>query len=155
MSASPELYRKMGLKFTRIFVSSQVSTPEVKLWRAVVVNAIEDCTNLHSDRKNSLQKIYAHNWITSRFKDFDEVCYWGQLDPDDILECYIAALKNKKIIFNERQIKWYPYDKLYKKMLYSEPAIRKLLRKKLDKMRFVIKNTPTIFCSTIFVSAFS
>ena len=155
MSASPELYRKMGLKFTRIFVSSQVYTPEVKLWRAVVVNAIEDCTNLHSDRKNSLQKIYAHNWITSRSKDFDEVCYWGQLDPDDILECYIAALKNKKIIFNERQIKWYPYDKLYKKMLYSEPAIRKLLRKKLDKMRFVIKNTPTIFCSTIFVSAFS
>ena len=57
MSASPELYRKMGVKFTRIFVSSQVSTPEVKLWRAVVVNAIEDCTNLHSDRKNSLQKI--------------------------------------------------------------------------------------------------
>ena len=155
MSASPELYRKMGLKFTRIFVSSQVFTPEVKLWRAVVVNAIEDCTNLHSDRKNSLQKIYAHNWITSRCKDFDEVCYWGQLDPDDIEECYTTALKNKKIIFNERQVKWYSYDKLYKQMIYSEPAIRKLLRKKLDKMRFVIKNTPTIFCSTIFVSAFS
>ena len=155
MSASPELYRKMGLKFTRIFVSSQIFTPEVKLCRAVVVNAIEDCTNAHSDRKNSLQKIYAHNWITSRCKDFDEVCYWGQLDPDDIHQCYVTALNNKKIIFNERQVKWYPYDKLYKKMINAEPPVRKLIRKKLDQMRVGIKSTPTIFCSTIFVSAFS
>ena len=144
MNCSPVLYRKMGLKFTRIFVSSRAFTPEVKLWRAVVINALEDCTNIHSDRKSSLQKIYAHNWITSR-------C----IDPDDIFQCYITALNHKKIDFNERQVKWYPYDKLYKQMLDTEPPLRKFMRKKLDKMRFMIKSTPPISCSTIFVSAFS
>ena len=71
MAASPQLYRIMGLKFTRIFVSSDDFFPEEKLWRAVVINALEDCSNLNSDRKSSLQKIDAHNWIAGMSRDFN------------------------------------------------------------------------------------
>ena len=155
MQASPQLFRTMGLKFTRIFLSSEKFDPEVKLWRAVVVNAIEDTNNPHSDRKNSLQKINAHNWITGKTKDFEKVCYWGKLDPDDVYDCYVNAIKLKKIYFNERQVQWHPYDKLYRKMSDCDPVSKKRIRKKLFEMRATINETSTAVCSTIFVSAFS
>jgi len=155
MAASPQLYRIMGLKFTRIFVSSDDFFPEEKLWRAVVINALEDCSNLNSDRKSSLQKIDAHNWIAGMSRDFNEVCAWGRLDPEDVKECYVKALQTNKIFFNERQVMWWPYHKLYKKMLISEPNTKKIIRRELDSLRKRIKTTEAISCSTVFVSAFS
>lgn len=155
MGASPQLYRIMGLKFTRIFVSSEDLYPEEKLWRAVVINALEDCSNLNSDRKSSLQKINAHNWVTSNSKDFNDVCNWGRIDPEDVQQCYIRAVKQKKIYFNVRQVMWWPYDKLYKKMLVAEPNSKRLIRKKLDELRDTINFTEDVSCSTVFVSVFS
>ena len=63
MNPSPILLRKMGVKFARSILSCENLQPEAKLWRSVVVNAVEDCLIDHSDRKSSLLKIYSHNWI--------------------------------------------------------------------------------------------
>lgn len=154
MNPSPLLMRKMGLRFARGILSFDKLESEEKLWRSVVINAIEDCMIDHSDRKPSLIKIEAHNWIVSRTKDFDLVCTWGKLDPDDIEECYIKALRNLHMRFTLRQLKWFDYDKIYKKMLASSPPKKKKLRKDLNDLREVVKNTPTTYISTIFVSAF-
>ena len=70
MNPSPLLMRKMGLRFARSILSFDKLESEEKLWRSVVINAIEDCMIDHSDRKPSLIKIEAHNWILSRTKDF-------------------------------------------------------------------------------------
>ena len=154
MNPSPQLMRVMGLRFARSILSQDKLEAEEKLWRSVVVNAIEDCMIDHSDRKPSLIKIEAHNWIVSRTKDFDQVCAWGRLDADDIEECYVKALQNCNMRFTHRQIKWFAYDKIYKQMLISPPSVKKKLRKNLNNFREEVHNTPTTYVSTIFVSAF-
>lgn len=155
MGSSPFVFRIMGMKFTRIFSSSEKLEPEQRLWRAVVLNALEDCMNTGSDRKTSLQKIRAHNWVLNKDEDFETVCYWASVEPDDINETYKGALFKKNIRFTSRQVMWFDYDKLYQKMLASEQPIEKRkFRKKVDLMRAKINTTPIAFVSTVFVSAF-
>jgi uncharacterized protein (DUF433 family) len=154
MLTSPHLMRTMGLKFARSILDAEKLDAEQKLWRAVVVNALEDSMIIQSDRKASLLKIFAHNWILQGSKDFEVVCAWGNLDPDDIQECYVCALKNHELKFTHRQIMWFDYDKLYKKMLKADVKYKKQLRRDLTVFRNKVKDTPTTFLSTIFVSAF-
>jgi len=154
MLTSPHLIKTMGLKFARSILNGEKLDAEQKLWRAVVVNALEDCMIIQSDRKASLLKIFAHNWILQRSKDFDLVCAWGALDPDDIHECYLYALKNQEFQFTHRQIMWFDYNKLYKKMLSADAKDKKQLRRNLTIFREKVKSTPATFLSTIFVSAF-
>ena len=154
MNPSPFLLKKMGLKFARSILPSPDLISEERLWRSVVVNAIEDCLIEHNDRKSSLLKIYSHNWILLRSKDFNVVCGWGRLDPDDIEECYIAAVKNKAITFSKRQILWFDYDKLYQKMLKADVVEKKEMRRQINSMRDVVKQAPIDLLSTVFVSAF-
>lgn len=154
MNPSPVLLKKMGLRFARSVLSTKDLDPEQKLWRAVVINAIEDCMIEHNERKPSLIKIQAHNWIILRKHDFNVVCGWGRLDPDDIEECYIKALRKLEMRFTHRQVEWFKYDKLYKMMLGAPVPDKKKLRKRLDKFRMHVKSTPITFLSTAFVSAF-
>ncbi|MAZ72429.1 MAG: hypothetical protein CMC70_04710 [Flavobacteriaceae bacterium] len=154
MNVSSVLLKTMGLKFARTLANDEKLEPEEKLWRSVVVNALEDTMLLHSDRKASLDKISAHNWILKRKKDFDLVCYYGQLDPDDIMESYIKALRLQNIRFTERQVMWHVYNKVYISMENLSKDEKKIIRKRLDSIRKTVYATSTEFTSTIFVSAF-
>ena len=69
MVASPYLLHKIGLKFARSILDKNLN-PEQKLWREVVINAFDETLILQSDRKSSLIKISAHNWIIGGDKDF-------------------------------------------------------------------------------------
>tara|TARA_X000001382_G_scaffold125763_1_gene111613 strand:- start:1597 stop:2064 length:468 start_codon:yes stop_codon:yes gene_type:complete len=152
MSTSPHLLQVMGLKFARSILDKEIDG-EQKLWRAVVVNAFDDTLIELSDRKMSLFKISAHNWIIGHSKEFQLVCYWGKLDPDDMKECYVKALKNHNVKFNQRQLMWKKYDNLYKMMLSAEDKFdRKIKRKKVDDFRKEVQNTPTTYVSTVVVS---
>jgi tRNA A37 N6-isopentenylltransferase MiaA len=66
----------------------------------------------------------------------------------------VKALQNCNMRFTHRQIKWFAYDKIYKKMLISPPPMKKRLRKSLNDFREKVQKTPTTYVSTIFVSAF-
>ena len=105
MSSSPYLYKLMGLSFTRSVIDKRLN-PEHKLWRAVVINAFDDTMITLSDRKSSVQKIEAHNWIVQESRDFREVCEWALLDPEEMKEHYISALKRKVIAFTKKQVRW-------------------------------------------------
>ena len=59
----------MGLKFARSVLDRNLE-PEQKLWRAVVVNAFDETLINQSDRKSSLIKITAHNWIIEARDNF-------------------------------------------------------------------------------------
>tara|TARA_R110000796_G_scaffold146832_6_gene263535 strand:- start:2599 stop:3066 length:468 start_codon:yes stop_codon:yes gene_type:complete len=152
MSTSPHLLQVMGLKFARSILNKDIDG-EQKLWRAVVVNAFDDTLIELSDRKMSLFKISAHNWILKCSKEFELVCYWGKLDPDDMVECYIKALQHHNIKFNERQLMWKQYDNLYRKMLSAENKFdKKVKRKKVDDFRKIVLNTPTTYITTVVLS---
>ena len=154
MNVSSVLLKTLGLRFARTIANDEKLEPEEKLWRSVVVNALEDTMLLHSDRKASLEKISAHNWIIKRKDDFDRVCYWGQLDPDDIMESYLKALRLQNIRFTERQVMWHVYNKVYISMENLSKDEKKIVRKRLDVIRKTVYATSTEFTSTIFVSAF-
>jgi len=152
MVASPLLLRTIGLKFARSVLDKRLD-PEQKLWREVLINAFDETLITCSDRKPSLIKIAAHNWIISKSNDFRKVCEWGTLDSEDMRECYIRALQRKAVTFTQRQIAWQKYDSLYQDMT-REPLkeIKKIKRKKIDMYRNEIKKIPTTLVSSIVIS---
>tara|TARA_S200002703_G_scaffold28304_1_gene24072 strand:- start:67 stop:534 length:468 start_codon:yes stop_codon:yes gene_type:complete len=154
MVASPYLLHKIGLKFARSVLNKNLN-PEQKLWREVVINAFDETLIVQSDRKSSLIKISAHNWIIGGDKDFKQVCEWGTLDPEDMQDCYARALKKRQVSFSQRQVAWKEYDKLYKRMISEDNKIvRKIKRKEVDDFRKKVKSIPDTLISTIILSVF-
>ena len=153
MSSSPYLYKLMGLSFTRSVVDKKLN-PEHKLWRAVVINAFDDTMITLSDRKSSVQKIAAHNWILQESRDYREVCEWALLDPEEMKEHYIGALKRKVITFTKKQVRWAEYNRIYK-ALFCDINVdqKKLIRRRLDELRKEIHNTSTSYTDSIILQA--
>ena len=139
----------MGLSFTRSVVDKKLN-PEHKLWRAVVINAFDDKMITLSDRKSSVQKIEAHNWILQESRDYREVCEWALLDPEEMKEHYISALKRKVITFTKKQVRWAEYNRIYK-ALFCDINVdqKKLIRRRLDELRKEIHNTSTSYTDSI------
>lgn len=153
MSSSPYLYKLMGLSFTRSVIDKKLN-PEHKLWRAVVINAFDDTMITLSDRKSSVQKIEAHNWILQESRDYREVCEWALLDPEEMKEHYISALKRKVIAFTKKQVRWAEYNKIYK-VLFCDISVeqKKMIRRRLDELRREIHDTATSYTDSIILEA--
>ena len=153
MSSSPYLYKLMGLSFTRSVIDKKLS-PEHKLWRAVVINAFDDTMITLSDRKSSVQKIEAHNWILQESRDYRKVCEWALLDPEEMKEHYISALKRKVIAFTKKQVRWAEYNKIYK-VLFCDISVeqKKMIRRRLDELRREIHDTATSYTDSIILEA--
>jgi hypothetical protein len=153
MSSSPYLYKLMGLSFTRSVIDKRLN-PEHKLWRAVVINAFDDTMITLSDRKSSVQKIEAHNWILQESRDYREVCEWALLDPEEMKEHYISALKRKVIAFTKKQVRWAEYNKIYK-VLFCDVSVeqKKIIRRRLDELRREIHDTATSYTDSIILEA--
>jgi len=153
MSSSPYLYKLMGLSFTRSVIDKKLN-PEHKLWRAVVINAFDDTMITLSDRKSSVQKIEAHNWILQESRDYREVCEWALLDPEEMKEHYIGALKRKVIAFTKKQVRWAEYNKIYK-VLFCDVSVeqKKMIRRRLDELRREIHDTATSYTDSIILEA--
>ena len=130
--------------------------PEERLWRSVIINALEDTQIIHSDRKNSIAKLKAHNWIIGNGEDFQNICIWAELQPDAINYHYRTLLKTGVVRFQDKQIMWYQYD-LFSKTLQNvvDECEKKALRRKIKDMREVIYTTPSQMLSTIFLSVLS
>jgi len=153
MSSSPYLYKLMGLSFTRSVIDKKLN-PEHKLWRAVVINAFDDTMITLSDRKSSVQKIEAHNWILQESRDYREVCEWALLDPEEMKEHYISALKRKVIAFTKKQVRWAEYNKIYK-VLFCDVSVeqKKMIRRRLEELRREIHDTATSYTDSIILEA--
>ena len=153
MKASTELLRAIGINLARSIVDQQELSPEEKLWRCVILNAFEDTFVTHSDRKNSLKKLTAHNWIISMCDDFTNVCICAELEPDIVKEAYVKALKEKNVRFTKRQLMWFEYNKLYNHMkALPSKEKQRLIRKKVKELREDVFMTSTEYVSTVFLS---
>ena len=146
----------MGIDFATIAISNEELIPEQLLWRGVLVNAIEDTLITQSDRKSSIIKLEAHDWIINSGEDFQKVCYWSGLTPEHINEKYIQAIKRGDITFNFKQVAWGKYYlqyKLYKKC--QEYESKKYHRKRLESLRkVVIEATTAVFTSILISTAY-
>ena len=134
-------------------INTNAFTPETKLWRRVISHALEDTLIIHSDRKKSLAKIKAHNWITGQEDDFCHACYRADLDPDMIYETYVKMIKDGFIRFNARQVKWVQYQALWEKVKQANGLqAKRKLRAKIKTFRIEVLTTDTNYLSTIFIT---
>jgi hypothetical protein len=146
----------MGIDFATIALRNEELLPEQKLWRGVLVNAIEDTLITQSDRKSSIIKLEAHDWIINSGEDFQKVCYWSGFTPEHINEKYIQAIKRGDITFNFKQVAWGKYYlqyKLYKKC--QEFESKKYHRKRLESLKKVVVEATTAVFTSILISTTS
>ena len=153
MKASTNLLRAIGINLARNIIDQDDLCPEAKLWRCVILNAFEDAFVTHSDRKNSLKKLKAHNWIISMCDDFTNVCICAELEPEIVKEAYVKALKDKNIRFTKRQLMWLEDNRLYIYMKnLSDKDKQRMTRKRVNALREEVVLTSTEYVSTVFLS---
>ena len=138
----------MGIDIAQDIVKQTHDSADQRLWRHVLLNAFEDARLLQSDRKSSIYKMEAHEWIAADSKDFQTICWWSGWDPEEVRNRYMKAVKNGDVTFNDRQVKWIKYYKKYlelKKLPTKEE--RAPVRKALDKARLAVFNATTALVS--------
>ena len=141
MSYYQNLLNVMGINFATEMISEAKSN-ETKLWRAVLSHALSDCMIPLSDRKSSLQKLEAHQWIMDNGEEFQKICYWADFEPTNVRLQYIRAIKLGKITFTERQLKWKKYNELYQRLkTVTDKEERKYLRKYVENLRKSVANS--------------
>lgn len=150
---SAEVLQTLGFKMSRDVLYETDISSEKKLWRSVLMNAVEDTLIINSDRKSALIKLKAHNWILDPESNFSEVCCCADMDSDSIITSYKKALSDRIVRFTKKQLMWYDYDKLYRKIDQLPNEInKKAARKHLKILRESILKTPNYFVTTIFIS---
>ena len=128
----------MGINFATEMVKQDLPN-ETKMWRAVINNALQDAMINSTDRKSSLLKCEAHDWITDNSEDFQNVCHFAELNPDDVRRQYLNAVEKDKIQFTDKHIKWKKYNLNYQKLkTVEDKEERKHLRKVVEYLRKLV-----------------
>ena len=143
----------MGINISKDIVAQNHASATQRLWRRVLLNAVEDAQLLQSDRKSSIYKMEAHEWIAEDSKDFQTICWWSGWDPEEVRTRYLKAVRKGDITFNDRQVKWIKYYKKYlelKKIPTKEQ--RAPVRQALNKARMAVFNATTTLVSNFIVS---
>ena len=124
----------MGIK-----LSMELTRPkelaEQRLFQAILVQALEDVLNPSNFKKETYWKEDAYKWFFNNSKDFQDVCWAADMDPELIRGEFIKLINNKKIKFSNKQQRWLNYRELYR--LYREASNkeeRREIRKKITKL---------------------
>jgi hypothetical protein len=117
MTCSPGLLKNLGIKLAMELTKAK-ELSEHRLFQAILVQALEDALNPSNFKKEIYWKEDAHRWFMENSKDFQNVCWSADMDPEMIRGEYLKLIKNKKIIFSEYQQHWLNYRELYR--LYRE-----------------------------------
>ena len=107
---------------------------EQRLFQAIIVQALEDVTSPSSFKKETYWKEDAYKWFLDNSKDFQQVCWSANIDPDMVRGEFLKLVKIGKIVFSKIQTQWLSYRKLYK--LYREATNkeeRREIKRKIEK----------------------
>jgi len=141
----------MGTDFSAVLLDNK--NPEHRLWKAVLVNAIEDTFVMNNDRKSSIYKVEAYEWLLKDSDDFDKVCYWGGFEPDMVNWKYRIAVDRGDICFTERQIAWGKYYKQYKRLKEcKDHGSRVYHRKHMEHLKSMVHRAPVTLVSMVTLS---
>jgi len=135
MTCSPNLLKNLGIKLS-MELTKPKPVPEHRLFQAILVQALEDALNPSNFKKETYWKDDAHRWFLENSKDFQDVCWSADMDPEMIRGEYLKLVKNKKIIFTKLQQHWLNYRELYR--LYREAGSKEERRE--IKKRIVQEN---------------
>ncbi len=73
-----------------------MTSPEQRIWQAVVVAALRDALPAHgvkaqSVREMTAEQYAAHHWLVGRSRDFTAVCGLAGVDPDALRTAYLSG----------------------------------------------------------------
>ena len=80
-------------------------SPELKLFRAVIVRAIEDAMYDGLDKYKIIDKRGAISWLTSNSNDFKCICHYADIDSEYALTKFTQAMKLDIYILTDMQNK--------------------------------------------------
>tara|TARA_R100000654_G_scaffold1596_1_gene5769 strand:+ start:3018 stop:3410 length:393 start_codon:yes stop_codon:yes gene_type:complete len=119
----------LGIKLS-LEITKPKAFAEQRLFQAILVQALEDATNISNFKKETYHKHDSHCWFVDNSNDFQRVCWGAELDPDFVRGEYLKMVDNGKIKFTEMQIGWIRYRSLYKQ--YREANSKEERRKIRD-----------------------
>lgn len=146
----------MGINLAKDLITNNHINPEQKLWRHVVIHAFEDAKIEVSDRKSSMYKWNAHQWFVEKSNQFQVVCYWSGWDPDEVQFRYQKGLKDAQIQFNERQLSWVKYTRLFNQYRNAtDKESRKYYLKQVESARQTVFHATTALVTSMLVQSLS
>lgn len=125
----------MGIRLAAEFVREEIPKEE-RLWKGVLVTALEDCLNNSDNKTESYRKQEAHQWFIQGGKDFKNVCHMAGIEPELVRNRYLELYKKEKIKFTKTQDLWIQYRENYK--IYRATKIkeqRDLIRKNIERIK--------------------
>ena len=113
MTCSPSLLKLLGIKLA-MELTSHKPQAEQRLFQAIIVQALEDATNPSAFKKETYWKEDAYKWFYNNSKDFQEVCWSADMDPEMVRGEFMKLIKVGKIVFSKIQTHWLNYRELYR-----------------------------------------
>ena len=80
-------------------------SPELKLFRAIITQAIEDAMYDGLDKYKIIDKRGAISWLTSNSNDFKCICHFADIDSEYALTKFTQAMKLDMYILTDMQNK--------------------------------------------------
>ena len=143
----------MGIDIASDLAHQNHQSPEQRLWRRVLLHAFEEAKLPTSDRKSSIYKMEATDWIIQDSRDFQTICWWSGWDPEKVRAQYFKAVRKGQITFTDRQVKWIKYYKKYLAVKTNKiKEERKFLRRQLETARAAVFMSTTALVSNFAVS---
>jgi hypothetical protein len=93
-----------------VLIEEQNKFPEQRLWKAVLAQAMYDLLSDNIDIEEDGHRMLAECWVSTKHKDFVDVCRNAGFDPNYVYDKAHQLLKTKKlkksgIVWNYRKTK--------------------------------------------------
>ena len=91
MTCAPSLLKFLGTKLSLEIVKPKAYA-EQRLFQAILVQALEDATNLSNYKKETYNKHESHLWFVNNSNDFKDICWGADIDPDFVRGEYLKLI---------------------------------------------------------------
>lgn len=78
--------------------------PEVRLYKAIITQAIVDASNISENKQAKKCEIEAKKWLFGHSLDFTETCYRAEMHPNEVVKIAknMILLKKKEKSINNK-----------------------------------------------------
>lgn len=141
MNYSLNLLKILGINISRELLREH-RLPEERLFQAIILQAFEDALSMGEHKHDAYCKQDSYNWFTNDTKNFDDVCWFANFDPEIIRSKFNELIFRKIIKYTKVQLKWLRYRWLYKQ--YRATLNKDDRRKILKEIKSIegLKKTP-------------
>ena len=141
MNYSLNLLKILGINISRELLREH-RLPEERLFQAIILQAFEDALSMGEHKHDAYCKQDSYTWFTNDTKNFNNVCWFANFDPEIIRGKFNELIYRKIIKYTKVQLKWLRYRWLYKQ--YRATLNKDERRKILKEIKSIegLKKTP-------------